>query len=402
MTTVISPAVGHALSFTQGGVGTSPGYDAVDRRRAFGHAFREGVLSAPAWKVTESAAPAMSVLIDADVTGGYIQGDSVTDQGLYYCAPHSANITETITASDPTNPRVDRVVLEAKDNAHDASGLNEARTRVVNGTATAGATLQNENGIAAMPISAILLATVLVPALSTTVVNANIRDWRTYARREGTIGELAATARSTAPDGWKLCDGSTLNRTVYSELFAAISTTYGTGDGSTTFTLPDLRGRTPVGVDGAAGRLPSSDALGNSGGEARHLLTTSETPSHSHADGTLSSASDGAHTHTDTFAVSNFAFVNTIPYSTGSGWSGVQATGTGAGVAFPTPDSAGAAGINGSTLTHNHALTGSVSSGGAHTHDITGSTATAGGGTDHNIMQPYQIVNWMIYTGLVV
>lgn len=55
-------------------------------------------------------------------------------------------------------------------------------------------------------------------------------------------GEVSAFARYTAPDGWLVCDGSVLNRVTYSRLFAAIGTTFGAGNGSTTFNLPDLRG----------------------------------------------------------------------------------------------------------------------------------------------------------------
>lgn len=47
--------------------------------------------------------------------------------------------------------------------------------------------------------------------------------------------------QTTAPDGWLICDGSQISRTTYSDLFLAIGTTFGSGDGSTTFTLPDLR-----------------------------------------------------------------------------------------------------------------------------------------------------------------
>lgn len=89
-------------------------------------------------------------------------------------------------------------------------------------------------------------------------------------------GTLQATARSSAPTGFLLCDGAAVSRSTYSALFSAIGTTYGTGNGSTTFNVPDLRGRVPVGVDGSAGRLSASDALGNSAGEEVHVLTDDE------------------------------------------------------------------------------------------------------------------------------
>lgn len=63
------------------------------------------------------------------------------------------------------------------------------------------------------------------------------------------IGSIQAFAGSTIPTGWLLCDGSAISRTTYSELFTAIGNAYGDGDGSTTFNLPNLKTRVPVGYD---------------------------------------------------------------------------------------------------------------------------------------------------------
>ena len=62
------------------------------------------------------------------------------------------------------------------------------------------------------------------------------------------IGSIYVSARSTVPTGYLLCDGSAVSRTIYSFLFSAISTTYGSGDGTTTFNIPDLRGAVPRGA----------------------------------------------------------------------------------------------------------------------------------------------------------
>jgi hypothetical protein len=87
---------------------------------------------------------------------------------LYPVPPHSAVINETITAAHASLPRVDAVILELQDNTHDASGGNLARTRVVAGTATAGATLDNardgSHGGATIPSNALHLADILVGA----------------------------------------------------------------------------------------------------------------------------------------------------------------------------------------------------------------------------------------------
>lgn len=104
-------------------------------------------------------------------------------------------------------------------------------------------------------------------------------------------GAIEAYAGSTAPTGWLLSYGQAVSRTTYANLFAVISTTYGTGDGSTTFNLPDLRGRAVAGVDNmggsAASRLTStvlsaSNTLGATGGTETHTLTSAQMPSHTH------------------------------------------------------------------------------------------------------------------------
>ena len=177
-------------------------------------------------------------------------------------------------------------------------------------------------------------------------------------------------AGSTAPTGYLLCDGSAVNRTTYAALFAITSTTYGVGNGSTTFNLPDLRGRVPVGVDGAAARLDASDALGNSGGAQKHTLVTGEMPVHQHDPGSFATSSDGAHTHTFSG--------NQITTNTATGGSNAITT---------LVNNAG--GNNDATTTSN----------GAHTHSVTsGTSGGAGSGNPHNNMQPYQITQYIIKT----
>jgi len=96
-------------------------------------------------------------------------------------------------------------------------------------------------------------------------------------------GTVTAFAGSTAPTGYVLCDGSAVNRTTQAALFAVIGTTYGVGDGSTTFNLPDLRGRVVAGMGGSL--LSGTDALADTGGASTHTLTENEMPSHSHGIG---------------------------------------------------------------------------------------------------------------------
>jgi len=168
---------------TQAGTGASPGYDAVDvRRLAEDPSIGEGVTTYDSFRVSQRGAGAnQSVDVNMDQVV-YVRGDAVTLQGIYPVPPHSATINETVTAADGTNPRIDQVVLEILDNTHDASGSNLARTRVIAGTPTGGATLDNRTGAAATPSSAMLLADVLVPAASSSVTNANIRDRRPFVQ----------------------------------------------------------------------------------------------------------------------------------------------------------------------------------------------------------------------------
>lgn len=93
-------------------------------------------------------------------------------------------------------------------------------------------------------------------------------------------GSISMYAGSTAPTGYLLCDGSAVSRTTYSALFTAIGTAYGAGDGSTTFNVPNLKGRVPVGYDSSQTEF---NALGKTGGAKTHTLTVAQLPSHSHA-----------------------------------------------------------------------------------------------------------------------
>lgn len=148
------------------------------------------------------------------------------------------------------------------------------------------------------------------------------------------IGSVTAFAGTIAPAGWLLCAGQTVSRSQYMGLFLTIGTTYGAGDGSTTFTLPDMRGRVAAGKDdmggSAASRLTSGASgvdgitLGAVGGAQTHTLTSTQsgTPPHSHAN-TLSNntvASSG-HRHDFRFALNDNYYqpTGTQAAMTGSG-----------------------------------------------------------------------------------
>lgn len=154
-------------------------------------------------------------------------------------------------------------------------------------------------------------------------------------------GTIVGWAAATAPSSWLIADGTAVSRTTYAALFARIGTTFGTGDGSTTFNLPNLAGRVPVGKN--AGTFAT---LGATGGEETHVLTTPEMPSHTH--------------------------------------------GPGAGTNY----------MNSYTSVSNLATGGSGRAGDASASST--ATAATGGGSAHNNLQPYQVINYIIkYTDAV-
>lgn len=150
------------------------------------------------------------------------------------------------------------------------------------------------------------------------------------------VGSVKMFAGVSAPSKWLICDGSAVSRTTYSQLFSAIGTTYGAGDGSTTFNLPDLRDKVPIGAS-------TNYALGSTGGEATHTLTTAEMPSHGHI------ASDVSVLYWGTTGS------NSVTFQSNGGWK------------------------------YNTLLSG-----------VIGNT---GGGGAHNNMQPYLAINYIIYAG---
>lgn len=93
------------------------------------------------------------------------------------------------------------------------------------------------------------------------------------------VGSIIPWSSNNIPSNYLLCDGRAVNRTDYAELFSVIGGNYGVGDGSTTFNLPNLKGRVPVGKDSTQTEFAQ---LNTQGGEKTHTLTSNEMPEHSH------------------------------------------------------------------------------------------------------------------------
>jgi microcystin-dependent protein len=173
-----------------------------------------------------------------------------------------------------------------------------------------------------------------------------------------------------------------VSRTTYATLFTAISTTYGVGDNSTTFNLPDLRGRVIAAVDNMggtdAGRLDLANTLGTTAGTQTHTLTSAQIPAHSHPNTATVSITGGAHTHQMTSAASGApASGGDVPLRASGGFDGGFRT------QFESTGSAYGSGL--ATHTHSGTVT------------MTNANNT-GGGSAHNNMQPTILMNYIIKT----
>lgn len=198
-------------------------------------------------------------------------------------------------------------------------------------------------------------------------------------------GVISQYAGSSAPSGYLLCEGQTVSRSTYASLFTAIGTAYGAGDGSTTFALPNLKGRIPVGRDSAQTEF---DVLGETGGAKTHTLSTAEMPSHTHT--------QDAHNHSQN-AHAHSVYDPSHSHPPASGYISIPQNSYPNGTSWYFPGGGGY--LNANAGNTGYAGTGvQIYNNTATNNATTATNQNTGGGGAHNNLQPYITVNYIIKT----
>ena len=220
-------------------------------------------------------------------------------------------------------------------------------------------------------------------------------------------GEIKAWPISTPPSGYLVCDGAAVSRSTYSTLFGVIGTAWGAGDGSTTFNLPDLRGKVPVGYDASQTEF---NAVGKMGGAKTVTLAAAEMPVHSH---TVNSHSHGGGVHGHAFTQPTISAIThslVLPNHVHGGPGGIN-------FSYYATVGPGRGGSDGSDMTY-QLTTGNPTTlpsigGSINTPTATGGqvgasttiilpespgTNNQGGGGAHNNLQPYATLLYIIKT----
>lgn len=182
-------------------------------------------------------------------------------------------------------------------------------------------------------------------------------------------GDLKVSGGSRVPSGYLLCDGAPYARTDFANLYSVIGVAFGAGDGTTTFNVPDLRGRMPMGAGAGAGL--TARALGARGGEESHVLGVGEMPSHAHG------VSDPGHAHALADPTHAHAMQGRADINTGNTGNWIAVVGWGVG--------GGGTGASGTGMGVYGAVTGI-------------GVQANGGSAGHNTVPPFQAVNWFIKT----
>ena len=198
------------------------------------------------------------------------------------------------------------------------------------------------------------------------------------------VGNIIAFIGSTIPEGYLNCDGSAVSRSEYQELFNVIGTTYGSGDGSSTFNVPNLMGRVALCTS-------SAHSTGTTGGEVYHELSSTETPTHSHiipehTHGNNIAAKTPELSHNVAQPLLSYPKISTASNKFASGSSGQIRT---------TSSTSASMTSNGDITVADHPATACTVTGGV-LDCPTFNTESTGGGVAHNNMMPYLAVKYLI------
>lgn len=221
----------------------------------------------------------------------------------------------------------------------------------------------------------------IISFIFTTHTSAETYNGGTKSTR---TGKIIVWASNNIPSGYLLCNGQAVSRETYHELYKVIGTTYGSGDGSTTFNLPNISGRKTVGAS-------TSTNVSNTGGSTNVTITSSNLPAHSHSIPVLSGTAEsaGAHQHTVDPA-STAAIITTLNQSSDSVTNRYKTRAMRRGYESIS---------SGWFYDWGKGRVNQVASAGAHTHTVTTNTNTtgsSGSATTVSVQNPYIVVNYII------
>jgi microcystin-dependent protein len=256
----------------------------LDVARAFTYAATDGVsgiIGQPfsgVLKITQTASPSGNIQTAAGAFVAVSAFAGATTES--YVGRNDATVTTSVPATTASS-RSDLVYAHITDpsQAGQPSTASVVQTRIITNVPSNTTSLNSVSGYENQ--TGLALARIDRPAGTSTVSQSQIIDLRVSAL-PSIVGDLKVTAAlsSFVPPNWVFADGRALSRAAYPELFAMIGTSFGSGDGTTTFNVPDYRGRTIVGA--GAGPGLTNRALGTSGGAEKHALTEDELASHRH------------------------------------------------------------------------------------------------------------------------
>ena len=411
---------------------------------------RPGIVEDGDFAVTEAATPAMTV----QVAGGraFVAGTEGTYQGIYF-AENRGQVSVSISTADASNPRKDLIVIRISDGNYSGTSY-QATIEAVAGTASASPSEPS------VPANSFVLAVVDVAASASSITNSNITDrrrsqgvysgnvgglatslggvipctsstrpssprtgttifeedsgsaavyngsaWRRFAYDDALsiaapTGMVVMTFSTTAPTGWLLCQGQTITNadTTYPDLWSAAPAAWKSG---TSLTLPNMKGRFPVGYDSGDAQW---NTMGGTGGAVTKTLSTNEIPQHRH---TVSPAHthDIDHNHSSTYTGyegEHFHETKTAngSYKPVSGWYYASGSYNGWNYASGTDTSTATRLITDTESDHRHTvdLPNFTGTSGPADYASTQYTSYVGDGDAFQILPPFIITNFIIKT----